>query len=191
MPGEYRDHIHMGGQDAGEANVFDVVDGGAIPGADSIRQLRRLHAAAVTVVTTHDERGFRGVTVSAFCVVSLDPPSVMISLGRDSAATTAVITSGSFAVSVLADTQEFLADQFAGRAPQVNPRFAGVKHRRSANGNPILEDGLAWFDCAVTSRLDAGDHVVIFGAVREAGHGNGAEPLLYFDGKYGTLGAGY
>lgn len=187
MPGEYRARIQMGSGSSGEARAFEAVAGGGVPDAPAMRELRRLHAAAVTVVTTRDDRGFRGVTVTAFGVVSLAPPRVLVSLGTESEALAAITASGSFAVSVLADTQEFLAEQFAGRAPLVNRHFNGVKHRLTAGGNPVLEECLVWFDCSVAARLDEGDHVVVFGTVREAGHGTGADPLLYFDGDYRSI----
>lgn len=184
MPGEYRARIQMGSGSSSHARAFEVVSGGNVPGADEMRELRRLHAAAVTVVTTRDDGGFRGVTVSAFSIVSLAPARVLVCLAMESEVLAAITASGSFAVSILADTQEFLAEQFAGRAPLVNRHFTGVKHRLTAGGNPVLEECLAWFDCSVATRLDVGDHVVVLGAVREAGQGTGVDPLLYFDGNY-------
>ena len=166
---------------------FAPVDGGGVPGDISMRDLRRLFSGPVTVVTTADDRGFHGITVSAFCVTSLAPPVVLICLGSQGEARATVETSSRFAVSLLSDRQEFLADRFAGRAPLVNSRFDGVKYRLTGHGLPVLEEGLAWFDCEVSGTLDVGDHVAIVGRVIEAGYGTGTEPLLYFDGAYRTL----
>jgi flavin reductase (DIM6/NTAB) family NADH-FMN oxidoreductase RutF len=152
-----------------------------------MRDLRRLFSGPVTVVTTADDRGFHGITVSAFCVTSLAPPAVLICLGSQGEALAMVETSGRFAVSLLSDRQEFLADRFAGRAPLVNRRFDGVKHRLTGHGLPVLEECLAWFVCEVSGTQDVGDHVAFFGRVVEAGYGTGIEPLLYFDGAYRTL----
>lgn len=152
-----------------------------------MRELRRLHAASVTVVTTAVKEGFRGITVSAFCIVSLAPPIVLICLDRRGDALGSITASGQFAVSVLSDSQEFLAEQFAGRAPLVSPTFRGVKHRLTKAGIPVLEECLAWFDCAIQNTYDAGDHAVILGGVREAGFGSGISPLLYFEGAYREL----
>ncbi len=173
----------------GTGASFQVFDGGNPPGVETMRQLRRSVASAVTVVTVATEHGFRGVTVSAFCVVSLAPARVLICLGRQGDALAAVTSVGRFAVNVLSDSQEFRAEQFAGRAPLVNPRFDRVKHRISGSGNPILEDSLVWFDCLVQAMHDGGDHVIVVGDVREAGQGAGALPLLYFDGTYRELAA--
>src|SRR5207244_3041921 len=103
-----------------ERRRFEGVDGGSVPTEQSMRDLRRRQVGSVTVVTTRDDRGLRGITVAAFCVVSLSPPMVLVCLATTGEALSAVEASGSFAVSILADTQEFIADRFAGRAPLVN-----------------------------------------------------------------------
>ena len=149
-----------------------------------MRLLRRDIAAAVAIVATKIESGFRGVTVSSFCLVSLKPARLLACLGTANEALAAIQDSGHFALSVLSDRQEFLADQFAGRAPAVNPQFAGVKYQVTNLGDPILEECLVWFSCSVQNSSPQGDHTVIYGDIREAGYGSGQDPLLYFDGSY-------
>ena len=46
-----------------------------------------------------------------------------------------------------------------------------------------------WFDCAVSASHPSGDHTVLFGDVREAGFGSGGEPLLYYEGRYYSIGS--
>ena len=41
-------------------------------------------AARVTVVTTNGKAGQRGATVSAFCSVSADPPTILVCLNKSS-----------------------------------------------------------------------------------------------------------
>jgi flavin-dependent trigonelline monooxygenase, reductase component len=158
------------------------------PSASVMRDLRRLHAGAVTAVTYADDRGLRGVTVTAFVVVSLDPPRVAVCLDRSTEALTWVSQSKGFAVSVLGDRQAFLAERFAGRAPLVNRRFDGVRHRITVRGNPVLDECLVWFDCTVDAVVAGGDHDVVLGSVQEAGSGTATAPLLYFDGRYASVG---
>lgn len=187
MSDRYRPEIGAGSRGSDDRREFEILDGEDEPTSESLRLLRRLDASAVTVLTTRDAAGYHGITVSAFCIISLAPGRLLACLTTGGDALAAVAATGQFAVSVLSDGQEFLADRFAGRAPLVNPRFAGVKHRLTRLGNPVLEDSLAWFDCGVDSVVDQGDHAVVFGSVREAGYGTGLAPLLYFDGKYRVL----
>src|SRR5437879_6298207 len=117
MPGKYRAEIGKGAGGTPERRQFEAVDGGSVPTEQSMRDLRRRQVGSVSVVTTRDDRGLRGITVAAFCVVSLAPPRVLVCLASAGEALAAVAASGSFAVSILADTQEFVAARFAGRRP--------------------------------------------------------------------------
>jgi flavin reductase (DIM6/NTAB) family NADH-FMN oxidoreductase RutF len=187
MPGQSHGGITMGSGGGRPPRRFEALDGGNLPGPPAMRALRREHAAGVTVVTAVEASGFRGTTVTAFTFVSIDPPRVLVCLGTGSDVLTAITASGRFAVSLLSDTQEFLADRFAGRAPLVNRQFAGVLYRLTKAGNPVLEAALAWLDCTVDHTIPGGDHLIVIGQVVEAGYGTGTAPLLYFDGAYRYL----
>lgn len=176
------------------------MSGAAGPAADAVdpaamRAARRRWATGVTVVVAADgEGGVRGATVSAFAVVSLEPPLLLICLDRDGRMSTLVPDQGAFAVSVLDRRHEFVADRLAGRGPVVDARFGGVPHAPAPSGLPVLDDALAWFDCRVRAVHDGGDHVVIVGLVTAVGVGLGAgaevdDPLLYYEGGYRSLDA--
>ncbi len=188
MPEQSRRVILKGGDGSSPDQAVAPIVGGNAPTADSMRELRRLHASSVTAVTYVDDRGYRGVTVTAFTVVSLDPPRVLVCLDVSTEALAAVQARDRFAVNLLSDHQKFLADRFAGRAPLVNTRFDGVPHRITGLGNPVLLESLAWFDCRVVTVSQGGDHNIVVGDVKEAGRGTGSLPLLYFDGTYRDLG---
>ena len=156
----------------------------------TLRKMRGLFASGVTVVTTVHEGKLRGVTVSAFSAVSLNPPLVLICLANESESKDWVAESGVFAVNILSDEQEFLSERFAARAPIVNARFDGVPHHTAITGSPILADSLAWYDCRVEAMHDGGDHVVFIGRVEAVGFGaEGKPPLLHFANRYQRLGS--
>lgn len=157
--------------------------------ADAMRAARRRWASGVTVVVAADgEGGFRGVTVSAFTVVSLDPPLILVCLDQDGSLSPLIVESEGFAASVLDRRHEFLADRFAGRGPVVDARFGGVRHFLAPSGLPILDGALAWFDCRLETVHDGGDHVILLGAVAAAAIGpESDDPLLYFEGTYRSL----
>lgn len=159
--------------------------------AAAIRDARRRWASGVSVVLTRQDDGWRGATVAAFAVVSLAPPVVLICLDREARMATLVAEQGSFAVSILERSHEFLAERFAGRAPLVDARLSGIGHEFAPGGLPILTKSLAWFECRVNAIHDGGDHVVIIGRV--SGFGVGPEtddPLLYYEGRYRALAPG-
>ena len=151
----------------------------------TLRKMRGLFASGVTVATTVQAGKLRGVTVSAFASVSLNPPLVLICLANESESNDWIAESGIFAVNILSDEQEFLSERFAARAPIVNARFDGVPYHTASTGSPILADSLAWYDCRVEARYDGGDHALFIGRVEAVGFGpEEKQPLVYFENRY-------
>jgi flavin reductase (DIM6/NTAB) family NADH-FMN oxidoreductase RutF len=152
--------------------------------AASFRRALGQFASGVTVVTTRDASGRpHGLTVSAFCSVSLHPPLVLVCIDHRSEANLAMRESGLFAVSVLAENQEDVSRRFAahGRAKVEDFRFAEGKH-----GLPLVPGALAHVECRVRSFHDEGDHAVWVGEVRAVGARPG-RPLLHHAGAYGSF----
>jgi flavin reductase (DIM6/NTAB) family NADH-FMN oxidoreductase RutF len=135
-------------------------------------------ATGVTVITTTTADGPVGVTVSAFCSLSLDPPLVLACLSRDRSMHRALRSAPGFGVSILASDQGVLARDFARPAD----RFAGVGHSPGRYG-PHLDGAIAHLDCAVHEIRDGGDHVIVLGLV-EALQVHAGEPLLYAQGAF-------
>lgn len=142
--------------------------------------------AGVVVVAAPVAGGFRGMTVTSFAAVSLEPPLVLLSAEGTAATAEAVQAAGRFSASLLERSQEFLAERFAGRAPAVSASWQGVPHRLSPSGLPYVEAAVAWFDCEVETTLEAGDHVIFVGVVKEALRGPG-EPLVHWDRGFWRL----
>ncbi|MHB8646227.1 MAG: flavin reductase family protein [Thermomicrobiales bacterium] len=143
-------------------------------------------AAGVTVVTTRSALGFRGITANSFSFVSLAPPLVLVCILDTSSFVPTIAEAGTFAVSVLPEDDEFLADRFANRAPLVNATFSGVPYRTAVTGAPLLRAALAWFDCRLHATYPGGDHRIIVGEVLAFGENDG-EPLLVYRSRYARL----
>ena len=137
----------------------------------TLRKIRGLFSTGVTVVTTVHEGRLRGITVSAFASISLEPPLVMIALAREAGTCEMIEASRLFAVNILSDDQEFLSERFAARAPIVNEKFEGVPYETAVTGAPILPESIAWYDCQVETTYDGGDHLIIIGRVVAIGFG--------------------
>jgi len=150
----------------------------------SFRRALGQFATGVTVVTTRDASGHPlGLTVSAFCSVSLHPPLVLVCVDHRSEANAAMRESGLFAVNVLGEEQEDVSRRFAapGRAKLEAFPFVDGRH-----GLPLVPGALAHVECRVRSFHDEGDHAVWVGEVRSLSAHPG-RPLLYHSGSYRTL----
>jgi flavin reductase (DIM6/NTAB) family NADH-FMN oxidoreductase RutF len=150
-------------------------------------------ASGVTLVTVGDGRDDIGTTVSAFCPVSGDPPLVLVSLTAGSYPAELLGRVDRFAVTVLAVDQRMLAGRFAvsGR-PHARLLLDGVPHERGPlSGALIPAGGLAALECEVTSRVEAGDHLVVIAAVLDVPYtAEAGQPLVRFRGRYRPLAAG-
>ena len=152
--------------------------------ADEFRSVLGRFASGVTVVTTRgaDETD-QGMTVSAFCSVSLEPPLVLICIEKNASVHRALTTSDRFVVNILAVNQEQLARRFS--IIDID-RFEGVGYSRSQHGIAILDDVLGVLECIRYAMYDGGDHTIILGDV-EAAHVTSGSPLLYYRGGYAQL----
>src|SRR5258708_996583 len=140
----------------------------------------------VTVITTRDADGVpRGMTANSFTSVSLDPPLLLICVGKSATSFPAFAACPSFAVNVLHARQVALSAAFASKAKNKD-KFENVAHDTVHTGAPILRDCLTWFDCSVHQRLEAGDHVVLIGRIEAFGTSPSA-PLGFCRGRYAEV----
>jgi len=156
---------------------------------ETLRSVMRRWATGVTLVTAHDGRRRHGMTVSSFTSVSLDPALVLVSLENATETHRMIEESGAFAVSILAEGQEDLAERFAGRVADGEDRFAGVSYETAVTGAPIPAGTLAYLDCRVVATHPAGNHTLFIGQVAAAGFRQEGVPLLYYDRDYRRLAA--
>ena len=152
---------------------------------DTFRSVLGRFASGVTVVTTRDASSRdHGMTVSAFCSVSLVPPLVLICVEHTASSHDVLLDAPHFAVNVLAVHQEPLSRRFSG--PDEQQRFEGIGYSRGTTGAVLLEDALAHIECRRIAHHDAGDHTIVIGEV-EAAVAHSDSPLLYYRGGYTQL----
>jgi flavin reductase (DIM6/NTAB) family NADH-FMN oxidoreductase RutF len=141
-------------------------------------------ASGVTVVTTRDATGkLFGITVSAFCSVSLEPPLVLICIEKTTGSHHAFEESGRFTVNVLTDEQAGLSEHFASL---LDDKFSMIDHAVDEHGIPLLQNSLATLQCHLFKSLDGGDHSIFLGLVEHV-IVRDAAPLIYFKGTYRSI----
>jgi len=153
--------------------------------ADFLEGMRRL-ASSVSVITTDGPGGRAGVTVSAMCSVSAEPPSLLVCVHHLSPACPAIAQNGWFCVNALREDQARISEVFAGRieAPE-GGKFACASWDIGRSGVPVLRDSLATFECRVSQRHVQGTHCVFIAEVVEVASASG-RPLVHADRSYGV-----
>jgi 3-hydroxy-9,10-secoandrosta-1,3,5(10)-triene-9,17-dione monooxygenase reductase component len=143
------------------------------------------YPTGVCIVTAVEDDGVpAGMVVGSFTSVSLEPPLVAFFPDKRSTSWPRIRRAGKFCVNVLANDQQALCRQFSLSG---GDKFAGVSHRFSRNGSPILVGVIAWIDCDLYAAHEAGDHMIALGQVTSLEVQNCADPLLFFRGGYGKF----
>jgi flavin reductase (DIM6/NTAB) family NADH-FMN oxidoreductase RutF len=144
----------------------------------------RFFPAGVTIVTIRSGDDVHGLTVSAFCSVSPEPPLVLVVIDSGHRAHELMERNGAtFAVNILGEDQEVLSNRFA--YVKNEDRFLEGTWRTATTGAPVLRDALAWLDCTVHSKHRAGTHTVYIGEVQAAKvPSDGHPPLVYWNRRY-------
>ena len=151
--------------------------------AETFRACMRHVPGAVSVVTTLHEGARAGLTVTAVCSVSAEPPQMLVCVNRASSAERVILAAGRFGVSYLAHDQQEVAEAFAGA---VGDRFGAADWTQLASGIPILAGAAAAFECVVVQAVEAGTHTIFIGAVVAAVAQLG-QNLIYKSGDYTAL----
>ena len=160
---------------------------GMAVGRDFARLVRDSFATGVAVVTMNDDVGARGITISAWTAVSVAPPLIAISVRHGASSCAVLDASGRFAVNLLAEDQQRVAEFFAVTTPPRN-RMGGFSHHASADGLPHIDRALAWLDCEIVAATEYSEHRLFLGAAVAASLNRpGAAPLLFFRGQYRSL----
>jgi flavin reductase ActVB len=147
--------------------------------------MRSLAAGVVMVVAQKGERLW-GLTISACCSISANPPQVLISLADDASCRDAILETGRFGLSLLRDDQKRLAE--LGAVPG-GPKYVDVFCvDRTGRRTTMIAGALVHVDCKVDRVFAVSGHTLVIGNVDAvAAHGSGG-PLVYFDRTFHTLG---
>jgi flavin reductase (DIM6/NTAB) family NADH-FMN oxidoreductase RutF len=145
-------------------------------------------ASSVVLVTCHVDGRPWGMTVTAFCSISTAPPTVLVSLGAETAAAQAIARTDRFGVAVLGEEQELLA-RYGSRSGAAKHLEGFLDPRPTDSASPVVADAVSHLDCEAVDTVAVADHVLFLGRVRAAwSRDDAASPLLYHRRRFGRLG---
>ena len=146
----------------------------------------RALAGAVNIITSAHAGHRYGMTATAVCSASAEPPTVLACINKLASTHAAVAKSKVFCVNVLRVEDWELSTAFSG-GQSGDARFRTRNWTRLATGAPVLIDALVSFDCRVVKKLVHGTHSIFLGQVEQILLGQKGKPLLYSDGQYAKL----
>ena len=146
----------------------------------------RHFAVGVSIITARHGETKAGLTATAVCSVTADPPRLVVFVNKNVAASEVILNSGAICVNVLAGEQEEVAKVFAGMLKEVHgdARFEHGGWRELATGAPTLDGSLANFDCRVIKVFDESTHHAFLCEVLATCERNDGEALIYLNGAF-------
>lgn len=145
-------------------------------------------AGAVSVITVGRGRDLTGFTATSVASLSADQPSVIVSLNRASSSWPVLQRYKSFCVNILADDQQPVADNFAGRGGiKGADRYEGASWQKLVTGSLGLVGAMTVLDCELEEAIERHSHAILIGAVRAVATRPETQPLLYWHGGYRRL----
>ncbi|BBL78711.1 oxidoreductase [Rubrobacter xylanophilus] len=151
---------------------------------ESILEAMRHLTHGVYVLGTRRGRQSNAMTASWVMQACERPPAVAVAIRQDRYTHDMVLESGTFALSILRDSQVKLAHHFSETSGEYHDKLQGVPYGLTPGGSPYLLDCLAYLDCRVMDTARAGDHTLLVGEVTAGETLANDYPLIYDPGEY-------
>jgi len=148
------------------------------------KSLMRHQAGAVTIITVGSPGNRTGLTATAMCSLTDNPPTVLICVNRNASAHAPIRISKCFGVNILAQDHFDLAKRFSTKIIEGEARFDADAWETLATGAPALKGALATLDCELADEHEFQTHSIFIGRVRDGRFREDAQPLLYFRGDF-------
>lgn len=153
--------------------------------AERFRAAMRGVASTIHVVTVTVAGTPKGMTATAVSSLSLAPPSLLVCMNEAVSMHGAMSNAALFRVNVLSRRHAEVARAFSDSAMR-DVRFATGDWRIEGEAAPRLADAQASLLCRPAGRHRFGTHTIFLGEVIEIALGEGADPLVWFDGGFMT-----
>jgi flavin reductase (DIM6/NTAB) family NADH-FMN oxidoreductase RutF len=167
-----------------DSTVRTITPGGDVSAADFRGAMRHL-TGGVSVITAGRGNDITGMTVTSVSSLSLEPPTLVVSISREASSWPLIKRLGFFGVNVLAADQIAIAERFSGKGGLKGAeRFAGLDLATLVSGVPLLAGALAAIDCEAEDLIERHSHAVVIGRVLDIRSSRRSAALAYWQGQY-------
>jgi len=153
--------------------------------SDDFRGAMRHLVGGVNVITAGRGKEITGMTVTSVSSLSVDPPTVIVSINRDSSSWPLIKRLGFFGANILTADQLDVAERLTGKSGLKGAdRFSGAQWFTRASGVPLLAGALAAIDCEVEDVVERHSHAIVVGRVLDIQTSTRTAALAYWQGQY-------
>ena len=140
---------------------------------------------AVSIITARIDGKPVGMTATAVCSLTTDPPTLLVCINKDAASHRPISATKRFTVNCLSADDVSVAKQFS--VGDMDTRFTAGEWIEAPSGGLVLKSALAMFDCRVSQQVNVSTHSIFFGVVEQLTVSTQRTPLVYFNGQYGAV----
>lgn len=159
------------------------------PVVQAFRTSMRRLAAGTCAVTVRNGDQIDGLTATSVTSLSMEPPSLLISVRSASRIMDMLRREKRFTVHILGDGQSHEANAFAGRLGS-EARATLVDWHHEPGARQRLSGATCHIDCKAARFIPVFSHVLVVGLVESVEIGESSQPLVYFDGAFHSLSKG-
>ncbi|RTE94274.1 MULTISPECIES: flavin reductase family protein [Bradyrhizobium] len=162
----------------------DLMTETPVSSADFRGAMRHL-TGGVSVITAGRGKDITGMTVTSVTSLSVEPPTLLVSINRDASSFPLIRRHGAFGVNILNADQLDVAERFSGKGGLKGAdRFKGATWVTAVSGVPLLAGALSAFDCEVEEIVERHSHGIVIGRVRDIKSSMRTAALAYWHGRY-------
>lgn len=138
------------------------------PATNLEQAIGRLVGSLCIVTAQHGEVA-SAMLASWVSQATFNPPGFMVAVAKERAIELLLNPGNTFVLNILAEGNHLgLMKHFLKPFAPGEERFVGIDTQLAQNGSPILTEALAYLECRVSSRMECGDHWMVY-ATAEAG----------------------
>lgn len=159
----------------------------AVISSETFKQTMRLLAGGVCIAASSLDGTPLGLTVTAVCSLTLDPPTLILCVNQTAGAHDMMRATKRVSINFLASHQIELAELFSSPHIRGNERFVRSKWADMSSGAPAAIDALAALDCEIVNEMNVGQHTLFICEVKLAKLETEKYPLVHFNRSFCEL----
>jgi flavorubredoxin/flavin reductase (DIM6/NTAB) family NADH-FMN oxidoreductase RutF len=134
--------------------------------ATNVEQAVGRIVGSLCVVTAKQEDISSAMLASWVSQASFNPPGLTVAVAKDRALELLMHSGNKFVLNILQEGNHIgLMKHFLKPFGPGQDRFADVAAEETESGSPVLNDALAYLECSVQSRMESGDHWLVYATV--------------------------
>ncbi|KJH72329.1 diflavin flavoprotein [Aliterella atlantica] len=134
--------------------------------ATNVEQAVGRLVGSLCVVTSKQEEVSSAMLASWVSQATFNPPGLTVAVAKDRAIESLMYPGSHFVLNILGEGKHLgLMKHFLKPFTPGEDRFVGIDTETADNGSPILSDALAYVECSVDNRMEAGDHWIVYAVV--------------------------